>query len=228
MRTIAYIDGYNLYYGVLKHSNYKWLDLWELCNRLVNEQDPSSELLTVKFFTADVKANLSRHGNSSQHAQQTYHRALEARYKESGRIEIIKGRYEISKVHLHPDKNGRIDLENRVYVHKPEEKETDVNIALHMYRDAIEDRCDQQVLVGQDTDLCPALQFVRSLESNIRVGLICPRTSSRSLRPPSKSLSKYCDWTRQYIREEELQASQLPDPVPTRKKPAVKPDRWRS
>ena len=26
MRTIAYIDGFNLYYGLLKGTPYKWLD----------------------------------------------------------------------------------------------------------------------------------------------------------------------------------------------------------
>jgi len=26
-RTIVYVDGFNLYYGALKHSNYRWLNL---------------------------------------------------------------------------------------------------------------------------------------------------------------------------------------------------------
>ncbi len=33
METTIYIDGYNLYYGCLKYSPYKWLDLVELFTR---------------------------------------------------------------------------------------------------------------------------------------------------------------------------------------------------
>ena len=30
MRTIVFVDGYNLYYGMLRRSPYKWLDLFAL------------------------------------------------------------------------------------------------------------------------------------------------------------------------------------------------------
>lgn len=30
MKTIIYVDGYNLFYGCLKHSPDKWLDLYRL------------------------------------------------------------------------------------------------------------------------------------------------------------------------------------------------------
>ena len=63
MRTICYVDGYNLYYGCLKNTTFKWLDLDLLLCRLLNEQFPQSELHLVKYFTADIKANFSRHGH---------------------------------------------------------------------------------------------------------------------------------------------------------------------
>ena len=45
MKTIIYVDGYNLFYGCLKHSLDKWLDIQKLLfDRIVRAQDPSSIL----------------------------------------------------------------------------------------------------------------------------------------------------------------------------------------
>jgi hypothetical protein len=37
---------------------------------------------------------------------------------------------------------------------------------------------------------------------------------------------KLSDWSRQYIRAEELGNAQLPPKIPTKKKPIFKPDYW--
>lgn len=60
MRTIAYVDGYNFYHGRLKHSPYKWLDLRSFLAELIRIQNPASELIGVKFFTANIKARMSQ------------------------------------------------------------------------------------------------------------------------------------------------------------------------
>jgi uncharacterized LabA/DUF88 family protein len=44
----------------------------------------------------------------------------------------------------------------------PEEKETDVNIAIRMVSDAYQNRYDVCYLVSADTDLVPPLQLIRS------------------------------------------------------------------
>ena len=44
MRTIAYIDGYNLYHGRLKHTPFKWLDLVGLMTSILQIQNPAAEL----------------------------------------------------------------------------------------------------------------------------------------------------------------------------------------
>ena len=51
-RTIAYVDGYNLYYGLLKGSLYKWLDLAQLVAKLLRDDH---SLVSVKYFTSPVK-----------------------------------------------------------------------------------------------------------------------------------------------------------------------------
>ena len=72
MKTNFYIDGFNLYYGCLKGTPYRWLDLSALCGRLLRDD---SEVVAIKYFTAKVSP---RAGNP-HHAQrqQAYIRALE-------------------------------------------------------------------------------------------------------------------------------------------------------
>ncbi len=50
-KLIAFIDGFNLYYGLLKdHPRFKWLDL----NKLIRMLYPHYEVGQVKYFTAEV------------------------------------------------------------------------------------------------------------------------------------------------------------------------------
>lgn len=51
-RTVAYIDGYNLYYGILKGTPHKWLDPVRLVKALLRDDH---ELVSVKYFTSPVK-----------------------------------------------------------------------------------------------------------------------------------------------------------------------------
>jgi hypothetical protein len=82
--------------------------------------------------------------------------------------------------------------------------------------------------VSSDSDLIPALAFLRQDFPDYPIGLILPRRESNETkqRPPNSNLSDLVNWTRSYIRNDELQKFQLPDKVPTKKKPAVKPDYW--
>ena len=50
-RAIAYIDGYNLYYGLLKATSCKWLDLYALARSLIRTD---LDIVAVKYFTAPV------------------------------------------------------------------------------------------------------------------------------------------------------------------------------
>ncbi|MCK4710726.1 MAG: NYN domain-containing protein, partial [Gammaproteobacteria bacterium] len=115
-------------------------------------------------------------------------------------------------------------------VSRLEEKQTDVTIALHMYRDVMKGDCDQIILVSNDTDLEPALETIRQDKgAAIKIGIVIPvkkLESGRSHRPANQRLSQYADWTRHHILEQELVQSQLPEIIPTKKKPILKPDYW--
>ena len=232
MQTICYADGYNLYYGCLKHSNDKWLDLCKLLHHhIIRVQNPASELVSIKFFTADIRARIATHGQHAQIAQQNYHRALERCYP--GQIEIIKGYYDLRKANLLAYREPP-DKQERVEVWKLEEKQTDVNIAIHAYRDVMMGRAEQIVFVSNDSDLEPALSAIRQDKGgSVTIGVILPIRKPDDFdarqtrqRPRSESLSRHADWTRTHITSAELAASHLPLMVPTKKKPIRKPDYW--
>lgn len=48
MKTNVYVDGFNLYYGCVKGTPYRWLDLARLCRVLL----PSHEIHRIRYFTA--------------------------------------------------------------------------------------------------------------------------------------------------------------------------------
>ncbi len=48
MATIVYIDGFNLYYGAVKDTSYKWLNLEGMCQRLL----PKDKIIFKHFCIA--------------------------------------------------------------------------------------------------------------------------------------------------------------------------------
>ncbi|MGQ0800385.1 MAG: NYN domain-containing protein [Pseudomarimonas sp.] len=224
MRTIAFVDGYNLFFGCLKNTPYKWLDLVALIKLILHVQDPKSDLVQVRYFTAPIKARLASHGNAAANAQDRYHRAIQQR----GRVEIYNGWYSLEGAWA-PRKVVPPNKQDRVEIWRLEEKESDVHLALQLYRDAIRGECEQAVLVTSDSDLVPALKLLCVDAPEVRRGLILPRReqlSGEERRPANASLSQFADWTRQEIKNAELAACQLPARVPTAKKPIDKPDYW--
>lgn len=79
LRTIVYVDGYNLYYGLLRKSKLKWLDLYSLFNEHV--LDDRASLLQVRYYTAPVLGRMSDDSRSTQR-QRNYLQALRKMYPE--------------------------------------------------------------------------------------------------------------------------------------------------
>jgi len=224
LRTIAYVDGYNLFFGCLKNTRYKWLDLVALLDLILRIQNPSAELVQVRYFTAPIKARLASRGKTAEIAQERYHQALRQR----GRVEITCGSYSLEAAWAPKMVNPPNKLD-RVEIWRLEEKQTDVNLALQLYRDAVRGECEKLVVVSSDSDLVPALRLVECDAPAIRRGLILPRSESVQgikQRPPNAGLSKFAHWTRHEIKNAELAACQLPERIPTKKKPIDKPDYW--
>ncbi|WP_164073693.1 NYN domain-containing protein [Stenotrophomonas maltophilia] len=45
--TAAYVDGYNLYYGRIRNTHFKWIDVVRLFEILLCDQNPTSERLHI-------------------------------------------------------------------------------------------------------------------------------------------------------------------------------------
>jgi len=204
MKTIVYIDGFNLYYGALKGTPYRWLDLAKLCKLLL----PRDDIRQIKYFTALVT---SRPANPDQAArQQTYLRAIQT----IPNLQIIYGhflRHEIM-MPLAPPRTGHIK------VIKTEEKGSDVNLAVHLISDGFRDAYDAAVVVSNDSDLLPPIKFVKE-ELGKLVGILNPQ------KHPSVVLAATAHFVKN-IRPTVLSNSQLPPTLTDAKGAFTKPARW--
>ena len=82
MKTTVYIDGFNLFYGALKGTEYKWLNLKEVWTHYLPED---CVITKVKYFTAIVSG---KDDPQMPARQLTYLRALQRYIPE---IDIHKG-----------------------------------------------------------------------------------------------------------------------------------------
>jgi len=118
MNTYVYVDGFNLYYGAVKGTPYKWLNILSLCQKLL----PRNKILKIKYFTALVTARPGDPGQPSR--QQIYLRAL----RTIPDLDIIYGHFLEHPVRL-PLVNSLSGKIQYAQVMKTEEKGSDVNLA---------------------------------------------------------------------------------------------------
>jgi len=55
-----------------------------------------------------------------------------------------------------------------------EEKQTDVNIAIQLFKLSIEDKYDKAIIISGDSDLIPSINAVRKTFPNKQIGVIIP------------------------------------------------------
>jgi hypothetical protein len=185
----------------------------------------------VNLFTAPALAKFATHGNDSVQAQGAYHRALKVLHGD--RFEAICGKHSFDNggALLPTFVDGQpFDRTVRSRVWKLEEKKTDVNLAIRMYRDACRGLYERIILVSNDSDAEPALEAIREDFPDIMIGVvipICPLAPGVTAhRRVSGSLSRQADWIILHLTDDQLHKAQLPDHVPTRKKPIRKPPHW--
>ncbi|SMQ27796.1 NYN domain-containing protein [Pseudomonas helmanticensis] len=229
MRTAFFVDGYNLFYGLLAGTPYKWLNLRSLLTHIAFVENPQSSVVSIDYFTSPIKPQLATRGRVSKEAQDAYVRAVRA-----SNVTVHFGRHQLepAKAPRFVDKHTQASRQDKVDIWKLEEKETDVHIAISMYRAASRqlmyegaERLEQIILVSSDTDMTPALKALRTDFPGLIIGVILPHRSG-SVRPLPGSLKDNSHWLRRFISAEELRLHQLPSRVATHKKPAIKPDYW--
>jgi uncharacterized LabA/DUF88 family protein len=150
MRTNVYIDAFNLYYGCLKDTPYKWLDPLAFCRIAI----PHNQIHRIRYFTAKIRARLD--DPQQPERQQAYLRALQT----IPDLSIHLGRYLESKVRMRladPPPGGP----RQAQVLNSEEKGSDVNLATYLLLDAFDRDCEAAVIISNDSDLMEPIRLVR-------------------------------------------------------------------
>ena len=198
MRTVVYVDGFNLYYGALKGTPYKWVDLDALFTYLLWS---NNKIVGIKYFTARV-SNTPSDPDKANH-QDAYIRALK---KTCPHLHVHFGQFTTHNVKaklLTPINGIRY-----VDVVRTSEKGSDVNLAVHLLNDAWIDGYDCAVLVSGDSDLAESIRLVKTFHAQKKVGLI-----TMGKRGTSKELVKEVDFVK-HMSKAALAASQLPVNIP--------------
>ena len=187
---MVYVDGFNLYYGLRSKGwqRYYWLDLSRLSRELLK---PNQVLEKVRYFTARILA-VPQDPDRPQR-QTTYLEALNT----LSDIQIHEG-YHVLKERTCPHCGGIFRV--------PEEKMTDVNIAVELLGDAQDNAFDTALIVSADGDLLGPIRAVRQRHPQKRIVVAFPPGRiGIALRKEATAFI--------HIGPNELRKSQLPDPV---------------
>lgn len=157
-RTIVYIDGFNLYYQALKGTPHKWLDI-EAMSRAV--LPASCVIERVNYYTAHISGRVDAGAPRRQHA---YLRAIATlpkvaihygnflvTQKWAGLVQPPEFRPAVALLPGAPPQVAR--------VWKTEEKGSDVNLGVHLVRDAFRDAFELAAVLTNDTDLVEPIRI---------------------------------------------------------------------
>jgi len=186
-RVIAYVDGYNLYYG-LREKGWKrfyWLNLQTMVGNLLKSEQT---LVATKYFTTIVK-----HPQGKRKRQTIFLEALQTLHN----FRIYYGHFLTDTVIC-----GRCGHTYKTH----HEKMTDVNISVELLSDAFQDQFDVALLVSADSDLVGPVRAVQRLFSRKRVVVAFPPARS------SKALKRVAS-AHIYIGRDVLAKSVFPDKV---------------
>jgi len=201
-RVIAYVDGYNLYYGLrAKHWKwFYWLNVQALARHLLK---PQQVLVATKYFTTVVKQP-----EDKRRRQAVFLEALQTLPD----FTIYYGQY-LSDI---------VTCRNCGHSYTAyHEKMTDVNIAVELMSDAYQDAFDVALLVSADSDLTGPIQGVRRLFDRKRIVVAFPpNRSSFALKSAANGVT--------YVGRDALSDSGFADQV-TRADGLVlrRPPEWR-
>jgi uncharacterized LabA/DUF88 family protein len=199
-KVIAYIDGYNLYYGLRtqKWKRFYWLNLHKLSEQFLR---PDQTLVKTKYFTTIVKKP-----EDKRLRQQAFLEALQT----LPNLSIFYGHFLSDEITCH--KCGHTYTTHH-------EKMTDVNISVELMKDAFQDRFDVAFLLSADSDLVTPIRTVQQLFPKKRViSIFPPGRSSLALQKVSKGVLR--------IGRAELSKSLFPDQVNKGNVVLHRPNSW--
>ncbi len=201
-RVIAYVDGFNLYFGLRAKGwrRFYWLNIQKVGQHLLR---PEQTLVATKYFTAKVK-----HPPDKQRRQNSFLEALGTLPD----FHIYYGHYLAGITTCR--KCGHTYTTHH-------EKMTDVNIAMELLTDAFQDSFDIALLISADGDLVGPVKKVKQLFPKKRLIIVFPpKRHSNAL----KSVADVC----LHLDRGTLVKSVLPDEVVKADGFVLRrPSRWR-
>lgn len=204
LKTNVYIDGFNFYYGCIKDTPYRWLDLSLFCQRML----PKNQIHRIRYFTALVTPRPSDPGQRTR--QEIYLRAL----RTIPTLSIHYGRFLASRVKMmKADGSGE-----KVKVLKSEEKGSDVNLASYLLIDAYSGDCDVAVIVSNDSDLVFPIEHIKRYLGKV-IGILNPHPF------PSRELQALANFYKP-IRHNALAASLFANELIDSQGKFHKPETW--
>lgn len=207
MRTTVYVDGFNLYYGALRGTPHRWLNLETLARLLL----PQNQITAIKYYT--VLVNARPNDPDQPMRQQIYLRAL----RTLPEVTIHFGHFLTHTVRMplaNPPPGGPFTAD----VIKAEEKGSDVNIAAHLIADGYENRYEVAVVVSNDSDLAEPVRIVAK-DLGKPVGIL------NSRKHPTRVLLANATFFKQ-VRAGVLAASQFPPQLTDANGTFHKPASW--
>ncbi|MEQ1789012.1 MAG: NYN domain-containing protein [Rickettsiales bacterium] len=204
-RIYIYVDGFNLYYGSLKETPYRWLNLKTLFQSMLNSDGCIEK---INYYSAHVSGKISEGASARQHA---YVSAI----KTIPELEVHWGSFLATEKYR--PKVPVVVPKKYVKVALTEEKGSDVNLASHLINDGWKDLYDVAVVVSSNSDLIEPIRIVKD-ELKKTIGIISPHdnlTEKIKAIPPSFV---------RHISSTLLRKSQFPDILP--KTNIKKPDSW--
>lgn len=161
IRIQTFVDGFNLYHAIanLNRPHLKWVDLRRLVGTFI---DPAEhELREVFYFSAFatwLPQQYARHQRYVEALRATGCTPVMGQFKAKERACKSCGATWIAH----------------------EEKETDVNIALWLLREAYKDNFDEAFVVSRDSDLTPAVRMVAQEFPHKTIKIISPPNAGHS------------------------------------------------
>lgn len=154
MQINAYIDGFNLYHSILsfKENRLKWLNLRSLCEKFLQDNDVLNDVYFFSAYLTHNQEKFSRHIN--------YVKALK-----SVKVDPIMGKFK--------KKFPKCKECGKTY-QTYEEKESDINIAITLLKDAFLNKFDKAFLITADTDLVSTIKMIKELFPQKRIILLTP------------------------------------------------------
>ena len=203
MRTIVYVDGFNLYYRALKDTKHKWLNLHALCQSVLPKH---CNIVAVNYYTARVSGRMDA---TSPKDQNTYLGAL----KTLPNLAIHFGNFQVTEKKMFlaqpvqfipPSKTPASPNPRFAVVVKTEEKGSDVNLGVHLVRDAFLGVFEHAAVITNDTDLVEPIRIVVE-EAKLPFTLLSP------VGKPAESLRRLANYVR-YINGH-LAPNQYPNTI---------------